>query len=281
MLELAWDGDWYRRAYFDDGTPLGSKQNEQCRIDSVAQSWAVLSGTAPLRRAERALDAVRTHLVVRGSRVIKLLDPPFDAPQPNPGYIAGYPPGIRENGGQYTHGALWVLMAMARLAIGDDAAELFHMLNPVNHARTPEQAASYRVEPYVVAADVSSHPDHAGRGGWTWYTGAAGWMYRIAIEEILGLRRTGRTFAVDPCIPTAWPGFALAWRFGGARYEIEVKNPEHRSRGIAEAWNDGKAVDPLHMPLADDGATHHITVVLGEEPSSPRAVSDATVVSSS
>jgi cyclic beta-1,2-glucan synthetase len=281
MLELAWDGDWYRRAYFDDGAPLGSKQNEQCRIDSVAQSWAVLSGTAPPRRAERALDAVRTHLVVRGAQLIKLLDPPFDAPQPNPGYIAGYPPGVRENGGQYTHGALWALMAMARLANGDDAAELFHMLNPVNHARTPGHAARYRVEPYVVAADISAHPDHAGRGGWTWYTGAAGWMYRIGIEEILGLRRHGDAFTVDPCIPTAWPGYALIWRFRGASYEIEVRNPEGRSCGVAQATYDGQPVDPRRMPFADDGGTHRITVVLGEAPASPRRASDATVLSSS
>jgi cyclic beta-1,2-glucan synthetase len=241
----------------------------------------VISGTAPPRRAERALDAVRTHLVLRGSRLIKLLDPPFDTPQPNPGYIAGYPPGVRENGGQYTHGALWALMAMARLASGDDAAELFHMLNPVNHARTAGQAAVYRVEPYVVAADISSHPDHAGRGGWTWYTGAAGWMYRIAVEEILGLRRRGRSFAVDPCIPSAWPGYALVWRFRGARYEIEVQNPERRSRGIAQAWYDGRPADARLLPLADDEGTHRITVVLGEERTRAKRPSDATVVSSS
>jgi cyclic beta-1,2-glucan synthetase len=281
MLELAWDGEWYRRAYFDDGTPLGSKQNEQCRIDSVAQSWAVLSGTAPPRRAELAMDAVRTHLVVRGSRLIKLLDPPFEAPQPNPGYVAGYPPGVRENGGQYTHGALWVVMALARLSSGDEAAELFHLLNPVNHARTPAAAATYRVEPYVVAADVSAHADHAGRGGWTWYTGSAGWMYRIGIEEILGLRRHGSAFAIDPCIPTWWPGFSIVWRFLGATYEIEVGNPERRSRGVARAWFDGLPVDPERMPLADDRATHRIKVVLGEVQSRPAPFTDLTVLSSS
>jgi cyclic beta-1,2-glucan synthetase len=280
MLELAWDGDWYRRAYFDDGTPLGSKLNEQCRIDSLAQSWAVLSRTAPVRRAERAMDAVRSHLVVRGARLVKLLDPPFDSPHPNPGYIAGYPPGVRENGGQYTHGALWVLMALLQLGSGDEAAELFHMLNPLNHARTPADAAAYRVEPYVVAADVSSHPEHAGRGGWTWYTGSAGWMFRIGVEEILGLRRHGPSFELDPCIPTSWPGYSLVWRFSGATYEIEVVNPERRSRGVAQAWVDGRAVDPWRIPLAGDRGTHRIRVVMGEGPPRPAPEPDLAVFSS-
>jgi cellobiose phosphorylase len=280
MLELAWDGEWYRRAYFDDGTPLGSKLNEQCRIDSLAQSWAVLSRTAPVRRAERAMDAVRSHLVVRGARLVKLLDPPFDSPHPNPGYIAGYPPGVRENGGQYTHGALWVLMALLQLGSGDEAAELFHMLNPLNHARTPADAAAYRVEPYVVAADVSSHPEHAGRGGWTWYTGSAGWMFRIGVEEILGLRRHGPSFELDPCIPTSWPGYSLVWRFSGATYEIEVVNPERRSRGVAQAWVDGRAVDPWRIPLAGDRGTHRIRVVMGEGPPRPAPEPDLAVFSS-
>jgi cyclic beta-1,2-glucan synthetase len=263
MLELAWDGEWYRRGYFDDGTPLGSKQSEQCRIDSVAQSWAVLSGAAPKNRAERAMDSVRTHLVRRGAGLVLLLDPPFDAPRPDPGYIGGYPPGVRENGGQYTHAALWTVMALARLGSGDEAAELFHMLNPINHARTRAEAERYKVEPYVVAADVSAHPGHAGRGGWTWYTGSAAWMYRIGIEEILGLRRHGRSFELSPCIPSSWPAFSISWRHGGTRFEIEVKNPDRRCRGVAEAYLDGQPVEPRNIPLLDDGGTHRVRVVLG------------------
>jgi cyclic beta-1,2-glucan synthetase len=264
MLELAWDGAWYRRAYFDDGTPLGSKQNEQCRIDSIAQSWAVLSGAAPPARAERAMNALRTNLINRQAGLVLLLAPPFDNPRPDPGYIGGYPPGIRENGGQYTHAALWAVMALARLGSGDEAFELFHLLNPINHARTRADAERYKVEPYVVAADVSAHAEHLGRGGWSWYTGSAGWMYRTGLEEILGLKARGDHCEVAPCIPAAWPGFELVWRYGRSQYRIEVKNPERRSRGVAHAERDGVRVDPRRIPLVDDGATHRVVVVLGE-----------------
>jgi cyclic beta-1,2-glucan synthetase len=263
MLEQTWDGEWYRRGYYDDGTPLGSGQNDECRIDAIAQAWAVLSDAVPLRFAERALDAVRTHLVRRGPQVLLLLAPPFDQSSQDPGYIKGYPPGVRENGGQYTHGALWVVMAMARLGSGDEAVELFHMLNPVNHTRTPADVERYKAEPYVVAADVYAHPAHAGRGGWTWYTGSAAWMYRAGLESILGLRREGSTFEIDPCIPSSWPGFALTWRFGRTRYEITASNPERRCRGVVSVELDDVAVDPRRIPLADDGSTHRVTVVLG------------------
>jgi cyclic beta-1,2-glucan synthetase len=263
-LDRAWDGDWYRRGTYDDGTPLGSAQNDECRIDSLAQSWAVLSGVAPPARAERAMDAVRAHLVQRGKRVILLFTPPFDASAQEPGYIKGYPPGIRENGGQYTHAAVWAVMAVARLGSGDEAAELFHLLNPVNHARTPSDAGRYKVEPYVVAADVYSHPAHAGRGGWTWYTGSAGWMYRLGVESILGLRRRGETFELAPCIPAEWPAYSIVWRFGASRYRIAVENPEHRCRGIASAHLDGAEVDPAAIPLRDDGAEHDVRVVIGK-----------------
>jgi cyclic beta-1,2-glucan synthetase len=263
MLEQAWDGDWYRRAHFDDGTPLGSKQNDQCRIDSVAQSWAVLSGIGHPPRAERAMDAVRTHLVNRGAGLVLLLEPPFTSPHPDPGYIAAYPAGVRENGGQYTHAALWVVMAMARLGSGDDAVELFHMLNPINHARTPAAAETYKVEPYVVAGDVGAQPEHPGRGGWTWYTGSAGWMYRIGVEDILGLRRHADAFEVDPCIPGSWPAYSFSWKFGTSTYEVDVQNPERRCRGVVEATCDGNAVDFRRIPLVDDGAVHRVRVVLG------------------
>jgi cyclic beta-1,2-glucan synthetase len=263
-LDRAWDGDWYRRGTYDDGAPLGSAQNDECKIDSIAQSWSVLSGAAPAPRAERAMDAFRAHLVQRGKRVILLLTPAFDTSAQDPGYIKGYPPGIRENGGQYTHAALWAVMAVARLGSGDEAAELFHLLNPVNHARTPADAARYKVEPYVVAADIYAHPAHAGRGGWTWYTGSAGWMYRAGLESLLGLQRRGDAFEVAPCIPAEWPGYSMVWRFGRTRYEIVVENPEHRCRGIAEVECDGVPVDPRAIPLVDDGAAHQVRVVIGK-----------------
>jgi cyclic beta-1,2-glucan synthetase len=264
MLEQTWDGEWYRRGYYDDGKPLGSAQNDECRIDATAQSWAVLSGAVPVRYAERAMDAVRTHLVRRGPQVILLLTPPFNESIQDPGYIKGYPPGVRENGGQYTHGALWVVMAMARLGSGDEAVELFHMLNPVNHTRTAAGVGRYMAEPYVIAGDVHADPAHAGRGGWTWYTGSAGLMYRAGLESILGLRRRGPTFEVDPCIPSSWLDYAIVWRFGRTRYDIAVSNPERRCRGIAEAVLDGVPVDPHSIPLADDGGTHQVRLVLGD-----------------
>jgi cyclic beta-1,2-glucan synthetase len=201
--------------------------------------------------------------VRRGSGVILLLTPPFDRTQMDPGYIKGYLPGVRENGGQYTHAAAWVVLALTRLGSGDEAVELFHMLNPINHARNPNQVARYMTEPYAVAGDVYDHPAHRGRGGWTWYTGAAGWLYRTGLEGILGLRRQGDRFRVDPCIPSAWPGFSIAWRVGTSRYAIEVENPERRCRGVARVELDGAPVDPAAIPLRDDGAEHRVRVVLG------------------
>ncbi len=267
-LERTWDGEWYRRGYYDDGTPLGSAQSGECQIDSIAQSWAVLSGVAPARRADRAMDSVRTHLVRRGAQVVLLLTPPFDRSLQEPGYIKGYPPGVRENGGQYTHAAAWIVMALAKLGSGDEATELFHMLNPVNHTRTGPDVARYRGEPYVVAGDVCAHPDHAGRAGWTWYTGSAGWLYRAGLESILGLRRHGDTFELDPCIPSSWPEYRITWRFGKTRHEILVSNPGRRCRGVESALLDGAVVDPRSIALVDDGGVHEVRVVLGE----PRAL---------
>ncbi|HEX7621987.1 MAG TPA: carbohydrate-binding protein, partial [Anaeromyxobacteraceae bacterium] len=262
-LERTWDGEWYRRGYYDDGSALGSAQNDECQIDSIAQSWAVLSGAVPARFADRAMDAVRTHLVRRVAKVILLLEPPFDHSAQEPGYIKGYPPGVRENGGQYTHAAAWIVMALARLGSGDEATELFHMLNPVNHTRTDADVEHYQGEPYVLAGDVCAHPAHAGRAGWTWYTGSAGWMYRAGLESILGLERHGATFGVDPCVPASWPEFGISWRFGQTRYEISVVNPERRCKGIALAELDGVAVDASAMALVDDGALHQVRLVMG------------------
>jgi cyclic beta-1,2-glucan synthetase len=280
MLEQSWDGEWYRRGYYDDGTPLGSAQNDECKIDSLAQSWSVLSGAVPLQFADRALDAVRTYLIRRGPRVMPLLTPPFDKSAQDPGYIKGYPPGVRENGGQYTHAVVWVIMAMAQRGGGDEAVELFHMINPVNHARTAADVERYKTEPYAVAGDICAHPAHAGRGGWTWYTAAAGWMYRAGLESILGLRRRGRVFTLDPCIPSTWPEYRILWRFGRSRYDIVVTNPQHCCRGIAGAELDGASVDARAIPLVDDGATHRVSVVLGDaqKVASRSARSDAAAV---
>jgi len=275
-LDLAWDGEWYRRAYFDDGTALGSAQDDECRIDSIAQSWAVLSGAAPRGRAERALDAVITHLVRRGSGLVLLLDPPFDHAPRDPGYIRAYPPGIRENGGQYTHAALWVVMALDGLGRGDQSMELFHMLNPVNHTRGPAEVERYKAEPYAVAGDVYSHPAHAGRAGWSWYTGSAGWMYRAGLESILGIRLHGETLEVAPTIPSVWRGYSVDWRFGTTRYHIEVSNPSGHSSGVGSAELDGEPVDAARIPLAHDGGRHEIRVTLGDAPNGTAPRPDKT-----
>ncbi len=260
----AWDGDWYRRAYFDDGTPLGSTVNDACRIDSIAQSWSVISAAAdPVRRA-RAMAAVDEYLVRRADGLVLLFTPPFDDTALEPGYIKGYVPGVRENGGQYTHAAIWSAIAFAALGDGDKAAELFAMLNPINHARTEAGVQRYKVEPYVVAADVYAEPPHVGRGGWTWYTGSAGWMYRAGLESMLGFRLRGARLVVDPCIPHAWRGFEMVFRYRSARYDIVVENPRGVSRGVSSVEVDGVSLDgELSIRLVDDQKTHRVRIVLG------------------
>ena len=260
-----WDGGWYRRAFFDDGTPLGSAQNDECRIDSIAQSWGVISGAASPARAAQAMAAVEQQLVRRDDKLALLFTPPFDKTALEPGYIKGYPPGIRENGGQYTHGAIWSVIAFAMLGDGDTAGALLAMINPINHALTTAAVRRYAVEPYAVAADVYSEPPLAGRGGWTWYTGSAGWMYRAGLEWILGFRVEGAWLVLDPCIPRAWPGFDIVFRHRTACYEIHVENPAGVSRGIATAELDGLALTGAagRLALVDDGKTHHVRIVLG------------------
>jgi cyclic beta-1,2-glucan glucanotransferase len=265
--DSGWDGAWYRRAFFDDGFALGSSANRECRIDSIAQSWAVISGIAPPERARQAMEAVDKYLVRREDRLLTLFAPPFVASAHDPGYIKGYPAGIRENGGQYTHGVLWSIIAFAKLGNGDRAAELFAMLNPINHARSASEVERYRVEPYVACADVYSMPPNAGRGGWTWYTGAAAWMYRTAVEYILGLRFRGDRLFVEPVIPRNWPGFEATIKQGRATYRLHVDNAAGAGRGVKSATLDGTAVGTeAGFALIDDGATHRIEVVLGEQP---------------
>jgi len=260
-----WDGAWYRRAYFDDGMPLGSSANSECRIDSIAQSWSVMSGAAEPERAAKAMNAVDEQLVQRELGLALLFTPPFDRTPLDPGYIKGYPPGIRENGGQYTHAATWSVIAHAMLGNGNKAVELFSLLNPISHASTRAGVRRYKVEPYVVAADIYSEPPHTGHGGWTWYTGSAAWLYRAGIESILGLRRHGAHLVFDPCVPKHWPGFEITYRHGEAHYHIAVENPHGVCCGIATAELDGAALgtDPLRIPLSEIGATHSVRVVLG------------------
>jgi cellobiose phosphorylase len=267
----AWDGAWYRRAYFDSGAALGSAGNAECRIDSIAQSWAVLSGAARIERAREAMDSLHAHLVRPEAQLVQLLAPPFDQHGPNPGYIAGYVPGVRENGGQYTHAAIWAAMAFAALGDRERAWSLFAMINPLRHATTPADAARYKIEPYVMAADVYGVAPHTGRGGWSWYTGSAGWMYRLVVESLLGLRlqasAEGPRLSIAPCMPDDWPGYAVHYRYRQTPYHIEVSRTGGAA-GRADApgvWVDGAAQAHGCVPLRDDGRAHHVKVLVPDE----------------
>jgi cyclic beta-1,2-glucan synthetase len=268
LAEKGWDGDWYRRAYFDDGTPLGSAQNDECRIDSIVQSWSVISGAAEPYRAQRAMAAVEEYLIRRGDGLVILFTPPFDKGKLDPGYIKGYVPGVRENGGQYTHAALWTLIAFAILGDGERAGELFSLLNPVNHSSTRAGLHKYKVEPYVAVGDVYAVPPHTGRGGWTWYTGSAGWMYRAGLESILGFKLQAERLQIEPCVPRWWRDFEITYRRGRTTYRIKVENPLGVSRSVATVELDGALQTADEIPLTDDGQTHIVRVVLGEKPRS-------------
>jgi cyclic beta-1,2-glucan synthetase len=263
MEANAWDGAWYRRAYYDDGTPLGSAANHDCQIDSIAQSWAVLSGAADPGRATQAMESVAGRLVHPSDQLVLLLAPPFDQTPRDPGYIKGYPPGIRENGAQYTHAALWAVWAFAELGQGDRAESLFRLLNPIYHSDTPKKTARYGVEPYVIAADVYSASSHSGRGGWTWYTGSSGLMYRLGLEAILGIRRIGRTLRIDPCVPKTWSSYQVTYRLGQTTFQIGVENPEGVNRGVKQIKVDGTILTDNEIPLLDDGGRHQVQVLLG------------------
>jgi len=264
-----WDGAWYRRAYFDDGTPLGSLGSDECRIDSIAQSWSVISGAGDPARAARAMRSLEEHLVREDARLLMLLTPPFDETPKDPGYIKGYVPGVRENGAQYTHAALWAVLATALQGDGDRAFELFQMLNPLTHARTPAEVATYKVEPYVVAADVYTAEGQLGRGGWTWYTGSASWMYRVGLEGILGLEKRGDTLFVTSRAPSAWPEYTIEYRHGGSLYAIVVHH-EDAAAGAAALTIDGVAAGP-GIPLVDDGRVHAVAVWRATRPEAATA----------
>ena len=258
----AWDGGWYRRAYFDDGTPLGSAQNDECQIDSIAQSWAVISGAGNPERAQLAMAAVENRLVRDSEQMILLFAPPFDCGSLQPGYIKGYVPGIRENGGQYTHAATWVVLATALQGRGKRALELFALLNPISHTDTTEGVERYKVEPYVVAADVYGAPPHIGRGGWTWYTGSASWLYRVGLEAILGFRRRGDRLRIEPCVAPDWPGYELTYRHRSATYHVVVENSAGTGRGVRTVTVDSRTVSDGEITLLDDGKVHEVRVEL-------------------
>jgi cellobiose phosphorylase len=255
-----WDGGWYRRAYFDDGTPLGSAQSAECQIDSIAQSWSVLSGAGRTERSRLAMDALDQRLVKREHALVQLLDPPFDKSGPNPGYIRGYVPGVRENGGQYTHAAIWAAMAFAALDDPRRAWELLEMINPIHHGDSPEAVALYRAEPYAVAADVYAVAPHTGRGGWSWYTGSAGWMYRLILESLLGLSRDADRLRFSPCLPATWPSCEIRYRFGETMYRITIRQvlgPDV----VASVRVDGVTQTAGSVHLVDDGRDHEVEVV--------------------
>ncbi len=260
----SWDGDWYLRAFYDDGTPLGSAQDAECQIDSIAQSWAVLSRAGEPGRVAQAMDAVRRLLVRTQDNLVLLFTPPFDKTPRDPGYIKGYLPGIRENGGQYTHAALWSAWAFAELGQSETAEKLFRLLNPIYHAGTPAEVERYKVEPYVVAADVYSVAPHTGRGGWTWYTGSAAWMYRLGLEGILGLHRAGAGLIIEPHIPAGWPGYDATYRFGNATYRIYVRNGRALDGdGPPDITVDGAPLPGNLLALHDDGEVHQVQIALG------------------
>ncbi|PYO10032.1 MAG: carbohydrate-binding protein [Gemmatimonadetes bacterium] len=256
-----WDGEWYRRAYFDDGSPLGSRTSDECKIDSIAQSWSIISGAGRPDRTRIAMQSLNKYLVREDARLIMLLTPPFDKTTHDPGYIQGYLPGVRENGAQYTHAALWAVLATALQGHGDRAFELFQMLNPITHADTADGVDVYKVEPYVIAADVYTAKGHLGRGGWTWYTGSASWMYRIALEAVLGFRQRGEQLFIEPCIPAKWKEFTVEYRFRSSTYEITVENPDGLQCGSVELAIDGRSVEKA-IDLIDDGKRHRVTASL-------------------
>jgi len=258
-----WDGGWYRRAYFDDGTPLGSASNPEGQIDSISQSWSVLSGAGETERSRIAMEALDRRLVRRDHGLIKLLEPPFDTSALNPGYIKGYVPGVRENGGQYTHAAIWAAMAFAKQGDAQRAWECFNVINPIGHGDTLEAINTYKVEPYVVAADVYAVAPHEGRGGWTWYTGSASWMYRLVLESLLGLRLESGQLRFAPCIPVQWPGFKVKYRFGQTQYAIAVTQigaqPGGPPTGIVVVV-DGVTQRTAAVDLVDDQQDHVVEV---------------------
>jgi cellobiose phosphorylase len=257
LEENAWDGSWYRRAYFDDGTPLGSIQNDECQIDSLAQSWSIISGAGDKSRAKQAMASLEKYLVKVDKGMILLLTPPFDNSKLEPGYIKGYVPGVRENGAQYTHAAIWVILAEALQGNGDKAWRYFNMINPINHSETNLECERYKVEPYVMTADVYFREPHGGRGGWSWYTGAAGWMYRVGIEAILGLKLRGESgFVMEPAVPVGWDEFKIEFTKENCKYNITVRKGSEKSVAL-----NGEKLKTQIIPWMEKGE-HEVVVII-------------------
>ncbi|BCQ39856.1 hypothetical protein ERHA54_24590 [Erwinia rhapontici] len=261
LNSAGWDGEWYRRGYFDNGEPLGSHLSQACQIDAIAQSWAVLSGAGTPEQCAKAMQSLDARLVDDNAGMIKLLTPPFNGDGPNPGYIQGYVPGVRENGGQYTHGAIWAVMAFAQMGNSERAWQLWSLINPINHSLDADAVARYKVEPWVMTADVYSVAPHTGRGGWSWYTGSAGWAYRLLVESLLGITRHADALAVRPLLPAHWPSVSLTYQHGSSEYHIQVV----RSEGDYHITLDGADLTEDCIPLRDEGQHHHVTIHLGGE----------------
>jgi cellobiose phosphorylase len=259
----SWDGQWYRRAYFDNGEPLGSASNPECQIDSLPQSWSVISAAGDPLRSRQAMQSVEQRLVRREAGLIQLFDPPFDRSPLNPGYIKGYIPGVRENGGQYTHGAIWTVMAFALLGENERAWELFALLNPIHHGGTARQIDTYKVEPYVVAADVYAVAPHTGRGGWTWYTGSAGWMYRLLVETLLGVNLEGEHLRLAPRLPAGWPAYKIHYRYRQTVYHITITRHAGGATETDRLILDGQEIAGASFPLRDDRQEHAVEMTVG------------------
>lgn len=258
----AWDGRWFKRAFTDEGDALGSIENDECKIDSISQSWSVISNAGDNDKKYIAMDSLEKHLVDKENGIIKLLDPPFNNGKFKPGYIKAYLPGVRENGGQYTHAAIWAIIALVKLGFGDKATEYFRMINPIEHSRTREAAIKYKIEPYVIAGDVYGAENLAGRGGWSWYTGSSSWFYKAGIEYILGLKIDKMYLKVEPCIPSDWKEYSMKYRYKTSIYNIKVKNPNSKQIGVDKFILNGVEIEEKQVKLVDNGGINEIEIIM-------------------
>ena len=258
----AWDGNWFKRAYMDDGKALGSMENEECRIDSIAQSWSVISGAGDNDKKYISMNSLELHLIDKENGIIKLLDPPFENGNLHPGYIKSYLPGVRENGGQYTHAAVWAIIAETMLGFGDKAVELFKIINPIEHSRSKEEANKYKLEPYVVPADIYGAKNLAGRGGWSWYTGSSGWFYTAGIEYILGLNIKDNKLSIKPCIPKDWKEYKIRYKNNSSVYHIIVRNPDEKNTGVRKMYCNGQEIFDKEVELKDDGEIYNVEIIM-------------------
>ena len=257
-----WDGRWFKRAFMDDGNTLGSMENDECRIDSIAQSWSTISNAGDNDKKYISMESLENHLIDRENGIIKLLDPPFEKGKLNPGYIKSYLPGVRENGGQYTHAAVWVIIAESMLGFGDKATELYRMINPIEHARTKESCKKYKVEPYVIPADIYGAGNLAGRGGWTWYTGSASWYYKTGIENILGLKIENGFVRIEPCITSSWKEYNIKYKWKNAFYNIVVKNPNGKNTGVEKVTVNGIELGETKEIRLEDNGVFNVEVLM-------------------